>query len=106
MAYRNGVTTSVTAPISSGLISGVSTAFSTGAESKLAQGAVLRDWVALHFAVTMSMPYSVSTQIATLRHLLLSPPKQGEVLMGDMFEYSTKASVSANTRTRLSDDYS
>lgn len=56
-----------------GFISGISTALSLGAASKLDDGAVLQNLVALHVSISMDMPYSVSTQIAALRHLLLHP---------------------------------
>lgn len=62
----------IVAPSGMGLIAGLSTAVSLGAASKTEDGAVLRDVVALHVSLSMSLPYSVSTQIATLRHLLLS----------------------------------
>jgi hypothetical protein len=55
------------------LISGLSTAVALGASSRLDEGAVLREVVALHISVRMGRSYSVSTQIATLRRLLLHP---------------------------------
>ncbi|KAF9061078.1 hypothetical protein BDP27DRAFT_1338711 [Rhodocollybia butyracea] len=75
LAYRSGVTTGITAPISSGLVAGLSTAFNTGASHKLVEGAVLQDEVALHVAVTMGSSVSVSTQIAAVRALLLGGAK-------------------------------
>ncbi|KAE9387106.1 hypothetical protein BT96DRAFT_1025981 [Gymnopus androsaceus JB14] len=71
LAYRSGVTAGVTAPSSSGFLAGLSTAFNTGSSHKLIEGAVLQDDVALHVAISLSSPVSVSTQIATLRKLLL-----------------------------------
>ncbi|KAJ3936108.1 MAG: carbohydrate esterase family 9 protein [Lentinula lateritia] len=70
LAYRSGVTTAVTAPYSSGLLSGLSTAFNTGAAHKLKEGAVMQDEVALHVSLSLSSSVSVSTQIAMLRRLL------------------------------------
>ncbi|KAJ3886962.1 composite domain of metallo-dependent hydrolase [Lentinula edodes] len=70
LAYRSGVTTAVTAPYSSGLLAGLSTAFNTGAAHKLKEGAVMQDEVALHVSLSLSSSVSVSTQIAMLRRLL------------------------------------
>ncbi|KAK0452688.1 carbohydrate esterase family 9 protein [Armillaria borealis] len=70
LAYRGGVTTSVTAPESFGFLSGLSAAFTTGAAHKLEDGAIIQDVAALHVMVSMSSPISVSTQLGTLRRLL------------------------------------
>ncbi|GAW06441.1 carbohydrate esterase family 9 protein [Lentinula edodes] len=70
LAYRSGVTTAVTAPYSSGLLAGLSTAFNTGAAHKLIDGAIMQDEVALHVSLSLSSSVSVSTQIAMLRRLL------------------------------------
>ncbi|KAJ7253712.1 carbohydrate esterase family 9 protein [Mycena haematopus] len=74
LGYRSGVTSAVTAP-SGGFISGLSTAFSTVAAHKLVEGAVIQEIAALHVAVSLSSRVSVSTQIATLRGLLLGEGK-------------------------------
>ncbi|KAH7876489.1 carbohydrate esterase family 9 protein [Lentinula edodes] len=79
LAYRSGVTTGVTAPCSSGLLAGLSTAFNTGAAHKLIEGAVVEDEVALHVSLSLSSSVSVSTQIATLRRLLLGGGAKGEL---------------------------
>ncbi|OZJ07021.1 hypothetical protein BZG36_00014 [Bifiguratus adelaidae] len=74
-AYKGGVLTSITAPIGSGLIKGVSTAFRTGASDHLAESTVIADAVALHVNIGHSAKSSghptVSSQIAFLRQLLL-----------------------------------
>ena len=71
LAYRNGVTRAVTAPMSNGLIGGISAAFSTGSLNALERGAILQGEVALHVTVSARISgVSVSTQIATLRKLL------------------------------------
>ncbi|KAK0458000.1 carbohydrate esterase family 9 protein [Desarmillaria tabescens] len=70
LAYRGGVTIAVTAPESSGFLSGLSAAFTTGAAHKLEDGAVIQDVAALHVMVSMSSPISVSTQLGALRRLL------------------------------------
>ncbi|KAF9227423.1 carbohydrate esterase family 9 protein [Gyrodon lividus] len=73
LAYRAGVTSAITAPTSYGLVSGLSTAFSTGASHALQEGAVIQEIAALHINIGYSRSGfpSVSTQIAALRRLLL-----------------------------------
>ncbi|KAJ7698627.1 carbohydrate esterase family 9 protein [Mycena rosella] len=71
LGYRNGVTSAVTAPSSYGFLSGLSTVFGTAAAHKLIDGAVIQKIAALHVALSLSSGISVSTQIATLRSLLL-----------------------------------
>ncbi|KAH7339931.1 hypothetical protein B0J17DRAFT_570590 [Rhizoctonia solani] len=71
LAHRAGVTTAVSAPVSRGLFSGASVAFRTGAAHKLEDGAIVNSAPALHLAVRHGSGVSVSTQIATLRRLLL-----------------------------------
>ena len=79
LAHRAGVTSAITPPSSSGLLSGLSVAFSTGAANKLAPSAVLQDVAALHVTLVhgnAALPGSVSTHVAILRRLLLQ--KQSE----------------------------
>ncbi|KAJ7731100.1 carbohydrate esterase family 9 protein [Mycena maculata] len=78
LGYRNGVTSAVTAPSSYGFLAGLSTVFSTVAPHKLVDGAVIQEVAALHVALSLSSRISVSTQIATLRSLLLGAG-QGEI---------------------------
>ncbi|KAN0084286.1 hypothetical protein V8E55_007790 [Tylopilus felleus] len=74
LAYRSGVSTAVTSPISDGLLGGLGTYFSLAAKHKLEGEAVLDDVTAVHVAVLhRSKGPSVSTQIAVLRRLLLGP---------------------------------
>lgn len=73
LAYRSGVTSAISAPVAYGFYSGLGTAFSTGAEHKLKAGAVLKEVTGVHVAVRHFGVPSVSTQIATLRRLLLHP---------------------------------
>jgi hypothetical protein len=49
--------------------------FSLGSRNKLEKGAVLQEFVAVYVSIGMWFASSVSTQIATLRKLLLDPPK-------------------------------
>ncbi|RPD74182.1 hypothetical protein L226DRAFT_535646 [Lentinus tigrinus ALCF2SS1-7] len=71
LAYRAGVTTSITSPSHAAWLSGISTAFSLGAPHKLARGAILRGVVAVHASLTHgdSQP-SISTKIEAMRRLL------------------------------------
>ncbi|KAG8680359.1 hypothetical protein FRC09_018304, partial [Ceratobasidium sp. 395] len=71
LAYRAGVTTAVSAPVSRGMFSGASVAFRTGAAHKLEDGAVINPLAALHLSIGHGGSVSIATQIATLRRLLL-----------------------------------
>jgi hypothetical protein len=77
------VTTAISSPQSYGFIGGLGTAFSTGAAHKLASGAVVQEVTAVHVALDLSARISVSTQIATLRRLLLGG---GEGEIGQAFK--------------------
>ncbi|TFY56157.1 hypothetical protein EVJ58_g7809 [Rhodofomes roseus] len=61
------------APIHSSFLGGLSTAFSLGAPHKLQKGAVVQEVTAVHVKLAPEGVPSVSTQVATLRHLLLNP---------------------------------
>ncbi|KAJ7512471.1 hypothetical protein B0H11DRAFT_1844256 [Mycena galericulata] len=78
LGYRSGVTSAVTAPSSYGSLAGLSTVFSTVAAHKLVEGAVIQEVAALHVRLTLNSGISVSTQIATLRAVLLGEG-QGDV---------------------------
>ncbi|KAJ6577348.1 carbohydrate esterase family 9 protein [Mycena capillaripes] len=77
LAYRGGVGSAITAPGGYGGVfqQGLSVSFSLGSRNKLEKGAVLQEIVAVHVAISLAFASSVSTQIATLRRLLLEPPK-------------------------------
>ena len=77
LAYRNGVTKAITAPVSYGFYGGLSTTFSTGALNKLELDAVIQEENAVHVSIRhqFSGSPSVSTQVGVLRRLLLSPPE-------------------------------
>ncbi|KAH8080280.1 composite domain of metallo-dependent hydrolase [Cristinia sonorae] len=80
VVYRSGVTTAITAPqITSGILAGLSVAFSTGAEHKLKEGALVQDIVALHVSIHHSGVPSISTQIGALRNLLLGNGHHGHI---------------------------
>ncbi|KAF7334289.1 Carbohydrate esterase family 9 protein [Mycena sanguinolenta] len=87
LGYRSGVTSAITSP-DGGFLMGLSSVFSTVAANKLADGAVIQELAALHVAVSLSSRVSVSTQIATLRGLLLGEGKDdisrrfGDVVAG------------------------
>lgn len=76
LAYRAGVVSGITAPRGRRFYAGLSTEFSTGALNKLEDGAVIQEVNALHVSVRhFGTQPSVSTQIGTLRRLLLDPPE-------------------------------
>lgn len=52
-------------------MSGLTVAFSTGAAHRLQKGAIVQDSTAFHISISLNSPVSVSTQISTLRRLLL-----------------------------------
>lgn len=72
LAYRSGVTNSITAPQGGSLIPGLSVAFSSGAAHSLEHGAVIKDITAVHVSIAARGQPSVSTQIGLLRQILLS----------------------------------
>lgn len=77
LAYRAGVIAAISAPVSSNFLYGLGVAFSTGARHKLERGAVIRPVTALHVRIGPGQGTSVSTQIATLRKLLIGGEKHG-----------------------------
>ncbi|KZT66550.1 carbohydrate esterase family 9 protein [Daedalea quercina L-15889] len=89
LAYRHGVTLAVSAPIHSSFLGGLSAAFSLGSMHKLEEGAVVQDIAALHVKLAPQGAPSVSTQVATLRHLLLNPV--GEI--GPYFQLVTNGTL-------------
>ncbi|KAG8926199.1 hypothetical protein FRC02_009071 [Tulasnella sp. 418] len=73
LAYRAGVTSSVAAPLSRSMFSGLSVAFSNGAAHALEEGAIVKEIAALHIQISAGgKGPSVSTQIGLLRRLLTS----------------------------------
>ncbi|CDO74447.1 hypothetical protein BN946_scf184979.g2 [Trametes cinnabarina] len=84
LAYRSGVTLSITAPMHSEWLSGLSVAFSPGAPHRLAHGAIVREVVAVHCTLGHGDPGpSVSSKISALRRLLTGH-NEGEV--GEWFQ--------------------
>ncbi|KAJ7510331.1 hypothetical protein B0H11DRAFT_1958549 [Mycena galericulata] len=75
LAYRGGVASAISAPSGFGVFQGLSVSFSLGARHKLEKGAVFKEAVAVHISISSQFASSVSTQIATLRRLLLDSPK-------------------------------
>ncbi|CAA7271147.1 unnamed protein product [Cyclocybe aegerita] len=72
LAYKDGVTTAITAPSGGGFQRGLATAFDTGAPHSAVDGAVLQEETALHIAINFQISTSVSTQVAALRSLLFA----------------------------------
>jgi len=77
LAYRGGVTTAISAPVTYSFLGGLGVAFSTGARHKLEDGAIVRPVTGLHVHVGPAQGTSVSTQIAVIRKLLTAGPKHG-----------------------------
>lgn len=94
-AYHDGVTTAITAPVGEGFYAGLSTTFATGALNKLDDEAIIQDVNAVHVTIRHfgGAGPSVSTQVGTLRRLLLSPP-QGQA--GDYFKGVVDVSSKSN----------
>ncbi|KAI8061177.1 hypothetical protein BC940DRAFT_245434 [Gongronella butleri] len=73
-AYKGGVLSAITAPVSDNVVLGVSTAFKTGGESVLSDGTLIASDVALHVQIgnaakSKEFP-SVSSQVQFLRRVL------------------------------------
>lgn len=96
MAYRAGVTAGIVAPQHEGFLAGLSTSFSTGARHKLTEGAIIQDVNALHVSVRHFGSPSVSTQVGTLRHLLLHPDENTH--LGRWFKKVAEVRVSLLSR--------
>ncbi|KAJ9131800.1 Composite domain of metallo-dependent hydrolase [Pleurostoma richardsiae] len=84
--HLRGLTTIITAPISSGFLHGLSTAFRPGAKHGLDSGAIVKREVSLFFSISTeakstSFP-SISSQIHQLRNLLTAshPPHEAYAL--------------------------
>ncbi|OAD01188.1 hypothetical protein MUCCIDRAFT_146514 [Mucor lusitanicus CBS 277.49] len=91
-AYKGGVLTTISSPISRNIVIGVSTAFRTNAESILSNGAIMSSAAALHFQIghaakSDSFP-TVSSQIAFLRQLFTdnihANNRYGEAARGEL----------------------
>ncbi|KAI9496547.1 hypothetical protein BDB00DRAFT_758430 [Zychaea mexicana] len=73
-AYKGGVLTAISSPVSKNVVVGISAAFKTGADSILSDGAVVAPYVALHLQIgdsakSDSFP-TVSSQISFIRQIL------------------------------------
>ncbi|KIJ54270.1 hypothetical protein M422DRAFT_154278 [Sphaerobolus stellatus SS14] len=75
LAYRSGVTSAITPPDGRGSFRGLGVFFGTGRLHALEKGAVISPVTGLHYAIHHSGSPSVSTQIGTLRKLLLGEAK-------------------------------
>jgi hypothetical protein len=73
-AHGAGILNLITAPLSRGFVQGVSVAFKSGGSSVMETDAVIKEDVALHFAISHntrgSGTPSISSEIATLRKIL------------------------------------
>ncbi|GAN03088.1 amidohydrolase family protein [Mucor ambiguus] len=91
-AYKGGVLTTISSPISRNIVIGVSAAFRTNADSILSNGAIMSPAAALHFQIghaakSDSFP-TVSSQIAFLRQLFTdnihANNRYGEAARGEL----------------------
>ncbi|KAI8883855.1 composite domain of metallo-dependent hydrolase [Backusella circina FSU 941] len=91
-AYKGGVLTTISTPISKNVVVGTSVAFKTSAESVLNEGAVLSSAAALHFQIGSSAKSSsfptISSQIAFIRQIFIDNIDKkntyGEAARGDI----------------------
>ncbi len=95
LAYRAGVTAGISPPASSGFLSGLGTAFATGALHNLSKGAVLQEETALLISIGAVTKPSVSTQISVLRRLLNG---EGEGDLGKAFKKIVKVRPFTSSR--------
>ncbi|KAJ7448146.1 hypothetical protein FB451DRAFT_1289326 [Mycena latifolia] len=102
-AYRGGVTAAIVAPMGSGFLQGIRTAFSAGAPNALAYGAILQSKTALHISIHSEMRASVSTQIAALRNMVAQQAR-GVVSRPVRSRWSSRATLlllNPNSKRRL-----
>ncbi|KAI8063969.1 hypothetical protein BDF21DRAFT_347009 [Thamnidium elegans] len=91
-AYKGGILTAISAPLSRSVVVGVSTAFKTGAESILQEGALISSAAALHFQIGSDVKSSqfptISSQISFLRQIftenLKSENRYGQGARGEI----------------------
>lgn len=108
LAYRGGVTTTITAPAGT-FLQGISTAFTPGAAHARVENASIVDEVALHVAVSMSSKVGVSTQVAALRNMLFG--EGGDEVLRSVRKGKTALVVDVEsadimaTLLRLKDEY-
>ncbi|KAF5364694.1 hypothetical protein D9758_005624 [Tetrapyrgos nigripes] len=82
LAYRAGVTKSITPPMgatSGKFLLGLSVAFDTAASNALGDCAIVKDVVALHLSMNHGMSVGVSAQVATLKRMLIGPGDYGDL---------------------------
>ncbi|CAO3577184.1 unnamed protein product [Absidia cylindrospora] len=91
-AYKGGVLSAITAPMSDNVVVGISAAFKTGANSLLSEGSLLSSAVALHLQIgdsakSTSFP-TISSQISFIRQVLLENQQEanyyGKAARGDI----------------------
>ncbi|KAI7897106.1 uncharacterized protein EV154DRAFT_455231 [Mucor mucedo] len=91
-AYKGGILTTITAPMSDNVVIGVSAAFRTSAESVLQEGALISPATALHVQIGDSVKSSqfptVSSQISFLRQIfsdnLKADNRYGQAARGEI----------------------
>lgn len=91
-AYKGGILTTITAPMSNNVVVGVSAAFKTSGESILQEGAIINPATALHFQIGNDVKSSqfptISSQISFLRQIftdnLKSNNRYGQAVRGEI----------------------
>lgn len=91
-AYKGGILTAISAPKSRNVVVGVSTAFKTGAESVLQEGALISSTAALHFQIGNNVKSTqfptISSQFSFLRQIftenLKSENRYGQAVRGEI----------------------
>ena len=101
-AQSAGILNIITPPLSRGFLQGVSVAFKSGGKSVLEQGAVIQEVVALHFAIRHgsrggSTP-SISSQIATLRKILVSSANETDSIYGQAANGKIPLAITAQNK--------
>jgi hypothetical protein len=89
LAYRAGVTKSITPPMgaSSGkFLLGLSVAFDTGASNTLDDDAIIKDVVALHVSMGHGMSVGASAQVTVLRSMLIGDRHFGDASYTNVLE--------------------
>ncbi|KAG2221768.1 hypothetical protein INT45_003408 [Circinella minor] len=103
-AYKGGVLTAISAPMSKNVVVGISAAFKTGADSLLTQGALIEPQVALHLQIgdnVKSDSFStVSSQIAYIRQVL-SEHKTNDNYFGKAARGEIPTIISVNNKDEI-----
>ncbi|KAI9317393.1 hypothetical protein BX666DRAFT_1856754 [Dichotomocladium elegans] len=104
-AYRAGVTTAISQPMSyNELLAGVSVAFRTGVEATLldSNDTIIEQEAALHFSINHGASTTVSQQIAGIRELLLAHKSKND--NSDVFARAAQGQIPVVVETNGKDE--